>query len=60
MRRSRCSIEQAREVCLDNFRQFRDRLRFWVSTESYMGGYVRIEVDQATYRAHKVQRWLAR
>lgn len=51
MRRSRCSASQAREVCIWQYRAWRDRIRYWVPAIDDNGYSVRREVDRETFIA---------
>lgn len=43
MRRSRCSYQQAREICVKNFEEWRDRPRDWQSIQTDYGTYFVVE-----------------
>ncbi len=53
-----CSPERARDLCLENHREFRDRIRYWIPATDDNGYSIRRVVDEETFLAWR-QRCLA-
>lgn len=43
MRKHRCGLEEARQICAENFKYFRDRKRNWKWIQTGYGTYVQVE-----------------
>ncbi len=39
MKREKCSVKEAVEICLTNFQRWRDKPRKWISLTTWSGGY---------------------
>jgi hypothetical protein len=43
MKKHRCTLEEAREICVRNFEAWRDRPRYWKWIQTDAGGYAQVE-----------------